>query len=91
VERSAPSFVEEAFSQMLKHYSREVEAKIATTLEAIAAPVPAVTTIGSASAAFMAAYGDWPNILVAGADAYGKIVDARSCATPRAPRTHRET
>ena len=74
VERSAPSYVEEAFSQMLKHYFREVEVKIATTLEAIAAG--SATTVGGASAAFMAAYGDWPNILVAGSDAYGKIVDA---------------
>ena len=74
VERSAPSFVEEAFSQMLKHYYREVEAKIATALEAIAAG--AQTKLGEASAAFMAGYGEWPNILVAGSEAYGNIVDA---------------
>jgi HK97 family phage prohead protease len=77
VERSAPSYVEEAFTQMLKHYYREVEAKIATALEAIAAPATTPpTTLGTAAAAFMAGYGDWPNILIAGADCYGKIVDA---------------
>lgn len=77
VERSSPSFVEEAFAQMLKHYYREVEASIATELEGIAAPTTAPpTSLGSAAAQYMGAYGDWPNILVAGTAAYGKIVDA---------------
>ena len=73
VERSQPSYVEEAFAQMLKAYYRDVEKKIAGALPSGASTV---TTIGGAVAAFMAAYRDWPGLIVAGGDAYGKMIDA---------------
>lgn len=74
VERSSPSYVEEAFRQMIAWYYREVEAKIAAELEKIAAGT--ATTLGGAASAYMQAYGEWPTLLVVGGDAYGKIVDA---------------
>ena len=73
VERSMPSYVEEAFTQMVNAYYRDVEAKIAAKFPKAASTV---TTVGGAVAAFMVAYRDWPRLIVAGGDAYGKILDA---------------
>lgn len=77
VERSSPSYVEEAFAQMVKSYYRAVEGRIASALEAITAPATTPpTTLGGAGALFVSSYGSWPNLLVAGPTAYGQIVDA---------------
>ena len=77
VERSSPSYTEEAFKQMLAAYYDAVEQKIAAELEAITAPATTPpTTLGGAASLYMRAYGEWPTLLVAGGDAFGKIVDA---------------
>jgi hypothetical protein len=73
VERSAPSYVEEVFSQAVKSYYRDVEADVASHLPAAAG---SATSLGEAVAEFMAAYRDWPNLLILGSTAYGKFLDA---------------
>ena len=73
VERSSPSYIEEVFTQAVKSYYRDVEADIATAFPVAASTI---TTVGPAVAAFLAAYGDYPDVLVCGGDAYGKLLDA---------------
>jgi HK97 family phage prohead protease len=77
VERSAPSYVEEVFSQAVKSYYRDVEADVAASFPTSASTV---TTLGGGFAAFMAAYRTFPNLLVCGGTAYGKLIDARGVA-----------
>ena len=78
VERSAPSYVEEVFTQAIKSYHRDVEADIAGFFPA-AAGGPA--SLGAAVAAFMAAYRRAPTLLVCGGAAYGKLLDSRGALT----------
>ena len=73
VERSQPSYIEEAFAQMVKAYYRDVERKIAGAFPTSASTA---TSIGTATALFMATYRDWPDLLVLGGTAYGKLLDA---------------
>jgi HK97 family phage prohead protease len=73
VERSAPSYVEEVFTQAIRDYYRDVEALLASAFPTAASTI---TSIGAAVAAFMAAYRTYPDVIVVGGDAYGKIIDA---------------
>lgn len=73
VERSSPSYVEEVFKLVLESYYRDVEASIAAAFPTAASTI---TSLGGAVAAFMTAYRRFPNLIVAGADAYGKLLDA---------------
>jgi HK97 family phage prohead protease len=73
VERSSPSYVEEIMQQAVKSYFRDVEADIATAFPVAASTI---TTVGPAVAAYFAAYHDYPDLLVCGGDAYGKLLDA---------------
>jgi HK97 family phage prohead protease len=73
VERSSPSYVEEVFRQAVKSYYKDVEADIAA---GFTAAVGTATTIGGAVAEFLGAYRDYPNLIVCGGDAYGKLLDA---------------
>ena len=73
VERSQPSYIEEAFTQMVKAYYRDVEKKIAGGFPTGASTN---TTIGQAVAAYMATFRSWPNLLVLGGVAYGHLLDA---------------
>lgn len=73
VERSSPSYVEEVFQQALKSYYRDVEATIAGNMPSGASTV---TTLGGAVAAYLTATRTYPNLLVLGATAMGKVIDA---------------
>lgn len=73
VERSSPSYVEEVFQQAIKSYYRDVEADIASAFPVAASTI---TTVGPAVSAYLAAYRDYPDLLVCGGDAYGKLLDA---------------
>jgi len=73
VERSSPSYVEEVLQQAVRSYYRDVEAKIAGAFPTAASTI---TTVGPAVASFMAAYRDFPDLLVCGGIAYGKLLDA---------------
>jgi len=73
VERSSPSYVEEVFQQAVAAYHKDVEADIAAAFPTAASTI---TTVGAAVSAFLAAYRSYPNLIVAGGDAYGKLLDA---------------
>lgn len=73
VERSAPSYIEEVFSQALKSFYRDVEADIAS---AFPDPTGGAASLGAAVAEFTAAYRTSPNLLVCGTLAYGALLDA---------------
>jgi len=73
VERSSPSYVEEVLQAATRSYYRDVEASIAAALPTAASTI---TTVGPAVGAFMAAYREFPNLLICGGTAYGKLLDA---------------
>jgi len=73
VERSSPSYVEEVFTQAIKSYYRDVEAQIAGAFPPAAG---GATSLGAAVAMFLDAYRTYPNLLVCGPNAYGKLLDA---------------
>jgi len=74
VERSSPSYVEEVFQQAVKDYWRDVEARIAGAFPTAASTI---TAVGPAVAAYMGAYRSYPDLLVVGGEAYGKLIDAQ--------------
>lgn len=73
VERSAPSYIEEVFAQAIKSYYRDVEADIAASFPAA---LGGAASLGAAVGAFLKAYRTYPTLLVCGADAYAKLLDA---------------
>jgi HK97 family phage prohead protease len=77
VERSAPSYIEEIFAQVVKNYYRAVEADIAS---AFPSAVGGAGSVGTAVATFMEAYRTSPDLLVLGALAYGRLLDATGVA-----------
>ena len=74
VERSQPSFVEEALAEAVKNYHRDVEATIAGELSTVVAS--GATTLGEAVADYLTTTRQYPNLIVAGATAAGKIIDS---------------
>ena len=74
VERSSPSYIEEVWKQTVLDYYRDAEKAIAAELSKVAAG--AETTLGGAVGDYMIATRMYPNVIVAGATAYGKIIDA---------------
>ena len=74
VERSSPSYVEEVFAQAIKAYHKDVEADIAAAFDAAVGPPAA--SLGVAVTMFLGAYRDYPNLVIAGGAAYGKLLDA---------------
>lgn len=73
VERSSPSYIEEIFAGALSSYRRDVEVSIGAAFPVAASTI---TKVGPAVAQYMTAYRTWPELLVCGADAYGKLLDA---------------
>ena len=77
VERSSPSYIEEVFAQAVKNYYRAVEADIAAGFPST---VGGSASVGAAVAVFMEAYRTAPDLLVLGALAYGRLLDATGVA-----------